>query len=254
MMISRALLLRAALVMLVLALWDIAPRWGSVDDEALPALGDDVSALIGLLENQEFITNALLTLGRVLIAFAIAAPPSIALGIFIGERLRLDRALTPLVNFALAIPQSIFLPVFILVLGIGFTQKVVFGATHVIFIVLINAIAAMRSVQSGYLLLARSFGATGAQIYWKFYLPGMLPYLMTGLRIGLILDVHAVLMSEMYASRDGLGRQIFVWTETLKTKEMFAAVILVAICTITVNELLRACELHLSRWRLFTAH
>jgi NitT/TauT family transport system permease protein len=118
------------------------------------------------------------------------------------------------------------------------------------FIVLINTIAAIRSVPSGYLLAARSFGATTAQIYWKFYLPTMLPYLMTGLRFGFIMDVHGVLMAEMYASRDGLGRQIFAWAESFRNKEMLASVILIAICTITVNETLRACELRLGRWRL----
>jgi ABC-type nitrate/sulfonate/bicarbonate transport system permease component len=120
---------------------------------------------------------------------------------------------------------------------------------HVVFIVLINAIAAVRSVPSGYRNAARSYGATAAQTYWKFYLPAMLPQLMTGLRLGLILDVHAVLLSEMYASRDGLGRQIFEWADAFRMKDMLAAVLIIALCCIAANETLRAVELRLGRWR-----
>jgi ABC-type nitrate/sulfonate/bicarbonate transport system permease component len=80
----------------------------------------------------------------------------------------------------------------------------------------------------------------------------MLPYLMNGLRLGLILAVHAVLLSEMYAAPNGLGRQIFLWAEAYKTEPMLAGVLLVAICTITLNEALRAVEHRLGRWRMLS--
>lgn len=248
----RAFSLRLVLIAVALAAWEIAPRLGWVDPELLPPFSTLLRTLAGLLGDDRFIYNALMSSGRVLAAFAIAAPLSVALGIFIGERLYLDRAISPLIHLAVAVPQSIFLPIFILAFGIGFTEAI-FGATHVVFVVLISTIAAMRSMPTGYLLAARSFGASAAQIYAKFYLPAMVPYLMTGLRLGLILDVHAVLLSEMYASRDGLGQQIFAWADNFRMKEMLAAVILVASCTILINETLRHCEHRLGRWRLLTA-
>jgi ABC-type nitrate/sulfonate/bicarbonate transport system permease component len=249
----RALLLRLAIIAVALAAWEAAPRLGWVDPDVLPPFSILLRTLAGLLGDQRFITNTLMSAGRVLAAFAIAAPLAVACGIFIGERLYLDRAVSPLIHLAVAVPQSIFLPIFILAFGIGFVEKLVFGATHVVFVVLISTITAMRSMPSGYLLAARSFGASPAQIYAKFYLPAMVPYLMTGLRLGLILDVHAVLLSEMYASRDGLGQQIFAWADNFRMKEMLAAVLLVASCTIVINETLRHCEHRLGRWRLLTA-
>lgn len=248
----RVLLLRCVLIAAALAAWEAAPLLGWVDPEILPPFSSLLRTLAGLLGDDRFIHNTLMSGGRVLAAFALAAPLSVTAGIFIGERLYLDRAVSPLLHFAVAVPQSIFLPIFILAFGIGFVEKLIFGATHVVFVVLISTIAAMRAMPTGYLLAARSFGASAAQIYAKFYLPAMVPYLMTGLRLGLILDVHAVLLSEMYASRDGLGQQIFAWADNFRMKEMLAAVILVASCTIVVNETLRHCENRLGRWRLLS--
>lgn len=242
-------ILRIALILVILAFWELAPRLGWIDTQTFPPFSEVVSTLVHLFGQVRFANDALATAGRVLAAFVIAAPLAIILGIFIGESLYLERAVSPYIHLAMAVPQSIFLPIFIFGFGIGFFEKVVYGATHVALVVLVNTIAAVRSVPSGYLLAARSFGATPAQIYWKFYIPAMLPYLMTGLRLGLILDVIGVLVAEMYASQDGLGQLILSWSEAFRMKEMLGAVMLISVCTIVVNETLRACELHLGRWR-----
>lgn len=246
---ARAIALRGVLVLAILVFWELAPRFGWVDPEVFPPFSEIVRTLLELLGQSRFRQYALVTAGRVLAAFVVAAPLSLILGIFIGERLHLERTLSPAIHLAMAVPQSIFLPIFIFAFGIGFVEKLVYGATHVVLVVLVNTISATRSVPAGYLIAARSFGATPAQTYWKFYVPAMLPYLMTGLRLGLILDVIGVLVAEMYASRDGLGQLILSWSEAFRMKEMLGAVVLISACTIAINESLRAWELHLGRWR-----
>ena len=140
--------------------------------------------LFELLNNSRFMGNILITAQRVAMAFLIRCAVLIAVGIYVGERVALYRAASPLLQLSLSIPQSILLPCFILALGIGSLQKVVFGITHIVFIVILNAVIAARSVPTGFSLVARSFGATTAETYLKFYLPAMVPYLMTGLRLG----------------------------------------------------------------------
>ena len=205
----KVLLIRVALLGSLLVLWEIAPRLGWTDPEVFPPLSLVLRTLVELLQDHRFMGNIWITAQRVVMAFLIAAPLSIAVGIYVGERVALYRAVSPLLQLSLSIPQSILLPVFILALGIGSLQKVVFGITHIVFIVVLNAIIAARSVPTGFSLVARSFGATTAETYLKFYLPAMLPYLMTGLRLGLILDIIGVLLAEMYGSRDGVGTMLF---------------------------------------------
>jgi NitT/TauT family transport system permease protein len=252
-MFSRALppfvLLRIGIIVAILALWEIAPRAGWMDAESFPPISEVVSTLFHLFGDPRFVSSALATASRVLVAFIIAAPIALALGIVIGETMYLERAVSPYIYLAMAVPQSIFLPIFIFAFGIGFVEKVVYGATHVLLVVLVNTIAAVRSVPSSYVLAARSFGATPAQIYCRFYIPSMVPYLMTGLRLGLILDVIGVLVAEMYASQDGLGQLILHWSEAFRMKEMLGTVVLISVCTIVINEALRSWEMHLGRWR-----
>jgi len=243
------IVLRIALILLILGFWEFAPRFNLIDAANFPSLSTVVHTLFELFREQRFLDSLLATAGRVVLAFVIAAPISVVIGIIIAETVFLDRIVSPYIYLAMAVPQSIFLPIFIFAFGIGTLEKTIYGMTHVALVVLINTIAAVRSVPSGYLLAARSFGATPVQIYWKFYVPAMLPSLLTGLRLGLILDVIGVLVAEMYASQDGLGQLILSWSESFRMKEMLGTVLLISICTIAVNELLRGWENHLGRWR-----
>ena len=235
----KVLLIRVALLGSLLVLWEIAPRLGWTDPEVFPPLSLVLRTLVELLQDSRFMGNMLITAQRVVMAFLIATPFSIAVGIYVGARVSLYRAVSPLLQLSLSIPQSILLPVFILALGIGSLQKVVFGITHIVFVVILNAIIAARSVPTGFSLVARSFGATTAETYLKFYLPAMVPYLMTGLRLGLTLDIIGVLLAEMYGSRDGVGIMLFMWGEYPgSAHKLMAGVVLISIFTIAIERIL----------------
>ncbi|MEJ1975942.1 MAG: ABC transporter permease subunit [Acetobacteraceae bacterium] len=154
-----------------------------------------------------------------------------------------------MVFFLFSIPKSIFLPMFILTLGIGFWQKVAFGVFSTLLIVLLSAAAAVRSVRPEHLLVARSYGATRPQIAWRVYLPSMLPILLEGLRIAIIFTFTAVILAEMYASRDGIGHQIASWGENFQMPQLFAGVLLLSLVAILCNETIRWAERRCGAWR-----
>jgi NitT/TauT family transport system permease protein len=142
----------------------------------------------------------------------------------------------------MATPKSIFLPVFILAFGIGFAQKVVFGATLAFFVITINAQGAVRSMPSGFVKLARSMGASKGQIYGQIYIPAMAPYIISGLRIGLIFVVTGVLSAEIYSASAGFGRAIANWGEYFEMPKLFAAVLLIVIFSVAANTILSVLE------------
>jgi len=242
-------LAQMALGALFLGLWQPASLRGWIDPEVLPPLSVVVAAAGGMLADPSFLADARDTLLRVGAAFLIGAPLAVSFGLFAGERIALQRVISPLFNFVMAVPQSIFLPIFIFLFGIGFPQKVIYGVTHVVFVVTVTAMAAVRQVPHSYLLAARSFGWSAAQIYRKVYLPAMAPVIVTGLRLGLIFDIIGVLLAEMYASKSGLGVLIFRWGEAYDTRRTMAVILLVSCATILVNEGMRLCEARVGRWR-----
>ncbi len=159
------------------------------------------------------------------------------------------RSVNPLFNLFMSLPQSIFCPSYIFVLGIGFAEKVVYGITHIIFVVTVTAIAAVSQVPRSYVVAARSFGWSDWQIYLRVYLPAMAPVIVTGLRIGLVFNIIGVLLAEMYASRTGLGVLIFRWGEAYDTKRAMAVILLVSCVTILINEAMLFWEARVGRWK-----
>jgi NitT/TauT family transport system permease protein len=134
--------------------------------------------------------------------------------------------------------------------GVGDLQKIVFGFTHAFFIIAVSTVSAVESVPDGYVVAARSFGATRPQTFFRVYVPAMLPILLTGMRIGMILNIVAILFAEMYASSGGLGMLIMQWTDTLQMERAMGAILLVSAATIGMNEVWRGWENRVNRWQI----
>jgi ABC-type nitrate/sulfonate/bicarbonate transport system permease component len=238
-----------AVVAVVIALWASGSYLGIFDPTILPPPAKVAVALQSLLHSTDFLADALDTITRVIAAFAIGAPIALAAGFIMGENIAVGRSLSPIFNVVLSVPQSIFLPIFVLLFGLGFTEKLIFGITHVFFVVAINAMAAVRQVPHGQVVLARSFGAGRLRIYRSIYLPAMAPQIVTGLRLGVIFDIIGILLAEMYASRTGLGVLLLRWGESYEVDKLMAATVLISAATIMINETMRIWESYVGRWR-----
>ena len=230
--------------LLILAcVWEAMVLLG-VDPSVLPPIGSVMSFVLHFMGDREFLSNLGVTAIEIGVALMVSVPLAVGTGLLVGELTRAAQAVNPFIYLVLAIPQSVFLPIFILMFGIGFFEKVVFGITHAYFVIVINTFAAVRSVPNSYVIAARSFGATPRQIYLRIYLPAMLPLVLTGLRLGVIFCIIGVLLTEMYASRFGIGNLLFGWGEAYQMPQLMAGVIIVSVLTILVNEAMRVLEVH----------
>jgi NitT/TauT family transport system permease protein len=240
---------RLALLALVLGAWELLPRVGIINPMLLPPLSQ-VLAMLGDLLGRPAVHEAVaVTAGEVIVAFIIAVPLGAAAGIAIAESEYVGEICKPMLFYVFSIPKSIFLPMFILVFGIGFQQKVAYAAFTTAFVVLMSATAAVESVRADHVMVARSYGATQAQILWRIYVPSMLPILLETLRISMIFNFTGVMIAEMYASRTGIGHMIANWGENFQMPQLFAGVIVLATVAILFNEAVRALEVRCSTWR-----
>ena len=240
---------RLALLALVLAAWELLPRYQLVNPLLLPPLSDVLSMLGELLQRRQVHEAIGVTAAEVAVAFLIAVPLGTALGVLIAESEYLGEIFKPMLFIVFSIPKSIFLPLFILVFGISFQQKVAYAAFTTAFVVLMSATAAVESVKQDYVLVARSYGATRMQILRRIYVPSMMPLLLETLRISMIFNFTGVMIAEMYASRTGIGHLIASWGENFQMKQLFAGVILLATAAILFNEAVRHLEARYSTWR-----
>jgi len=234
---------------MVLAAWEWLPRWAIVNAALLPPLSDVLAMFFTILGRSQVQEAIGVTTGEVVLAFMFAVPIGAGVGVLVAESEYFGQIFRPMLFYVFSIPKSIFLPMFILVFGIGFEQKVAYAAFSTVFIVIMSAAAAVESVKADHVLVARSYGATRTQVLTRVYVPSMLPFLLEALRISMIFNFTGVMIAEMYASRSGIGQLIASWGENFQMPQLFAGVVLLAAAAIGFNEAVRWLEARCSAWR-----
>jgi NitT/TauT family transport system permease protein len=242
-------LARIALIAAILGAWEALSRTGVVNPMLLPSASDTFGMLTRLLQRPSLWNDLAATGLEVVTAFVLAVPTGALIGFLIAENPRFAEVVKPMLFFAFSIPKSVFLPMFILVFGVGFSQKVGYGFFSTVFIVIISTTTAVESVKIEYLTVARSYGATAAQTAFRVYLPSMLPILLEAVRISMIFNLTGVMLAEMYASRDGIGHLIADWGENFQMEQLLAGVLLISAIAMVFNESVRWVEARCSHWR-----
>ncbi len=239
----------AAGVLGLLALWEAMVRLGRLDATLAPAPTTILEALIRLVRRPEVVTSLGVTAGEVIAAFLVAVPVGLFIGFTLAEVPFLGALLRPLVNFLFGVPKSIFLPIFILVFGVSIPQKIAFGVFTTVFVMIMGGIAAVQSVPRELVTVSRVYGAGRLQIVREIYVPAMAPILLESIRLGMVFNITAVLLCEIYGARDGIGYRIAAWGENLQMPQLYAALTMVAAAAVAVNEGLRLLEARLCSWR-----
>jgi ABC-type nitrate/sulfonate/bicarbonate transport system permease component len=242
-------LIVAAGVLGAFLLWETLVGLGRIDASLAPAPSTILEWLIRLAGRPEVRASLWVTAWEVSAAFLIAAPAGLFIGFTLAEVPFLGALFRPLINFLFGVPKSIFLPVFILVFGVSIPQKIAFGVFTTLFVVIMGGIAAVESVPRELVIVSRVYGASRLQVIREIYLPSMAPILLESARLGMLFNITAVLLCEIYGARDGIGYRIAAWGENLQMPQLYAALVIVAAAAVAVNEALRAAEARLGFWR-----
>lgn len=170
-------------------------------------------------------------------------------GIACGWYKRFSYTFDPFVNAMNATPRVALLPLVIIWLGIGILSKVGIIFLGAVFPILINARDGVKTTPYNLLTAARSFGATEWQIFRSVVLPSTLPFILTGLRLGVGRALIGVMVGELYAATAGVGFMITVAGATFQTDKVFVGVLIFAITGMVAMELLTRLESRFDKWR-----
>jgi len=118
-----------------------------------------------------------------------------------------------------------------------------------IFPIVMNTMAGVRSADPSLLRVAQTFGASDLHIFRTIILPGSLPFVLTGLRLGVGRAILSVIVAEFYVSIRGLGNLISFAGETFQTSKAFAAIMIVAFVGLLASLALERLEARFDRWR-----
>jgi len=170
-------------------------------------------------------------------------------GIATGWYKKMAYIFDPFVNAMNATPRVALLPLVIIWLGIGILSKVGIIFLGAVFPILINSRDGVKTTPYNLLTAARSFGASEWQIFKSVVLPSTLPFIITGLRLGVGRALIGVMVGELYAATSGVGFMITVAGATFQTDKVFVGVLIFAISGMISMELLSRLEARFERWR-----
>ncbi|NLS07701.1 ABC transporter permease subunit [Rhizobium sp. P32RR-XVIII] len=155
----------------------------------------------------------------------------------------------PWISGLYATPTIALAPLFILWMGVGIWSKVVMVATLVIFPVIINTEAGLRTTSVNLIEMVRCFGANPAQVFMKVSLPSALPFIFAGLKLGIGRGLIGVVVAELFGSRAGIGQLISQAADAFNMPQLFAGVVLLAIAGVGMTSAFSWLEGRLLHWR-----
>jgi NitT/TauT family transport system permease protein len=194
--------------------------------------------------------DVLHTLGRLVAAFVIGAVPAIVLGMLMGWSRRLRKVVDPLIAALHPVPKVALLPLFMVVLGVGESSKVAIASLSAFFPVLINSMAGVRQISPVHFEVAHNYRASRPKVFLRVVLPGSLPLLLAGLRLGFNSALVVTIAVELLAARTGLGARVWLAWETMRTEQLYAAVAIISLIGIGANFLLRRLTRRLVPWEI----
>lgn len=237
-----------ATLLAVLLLWETFSRGSSGLQLYLPPVSQILGSLYELIFSPELWGHLLATLGRFIGGYLLAAALAVLGGIVLGY-FRLAYSLSEaLIEFLRPMPSVAIIPVAILFLGIGDAMMIAVTVYACAWPVLINTIDGVRNIDRTLLDTARTFGLGRWQALRKIVLPGASPYIVTGLRISLAIALILVTTSEMVVGGSGLGFFILDEERSLKTSNMYAGILLVALLGYALNRLFLGLESKVMAW------
>ena len=193
--------------------------------------------------------NTVVTIEETLMGFAFGSAFGVIGGLVIGWSKFLERVMTPFLTLLNSLPRVALAPMFIVWFGIGELSKVIQGFSLVVFIVLISTEAGVRSVDPDLLMMSKVMGATDQQSFLKVVLPGAVPSIFAGLRLGVIYALLGAVIGEMVGAKFGLGQQVMEYSYNYQPAGVFAVLLILAIIGTFLNELMIQIERRLSRWK-----
>ena len=181
--------------------------------------------------------------------YFLSAAVAVPFGIAVGWYKKVSHIFDPFINAMNATPRVALLPLVIIWLGIGILSKVGIIFLGAVFPILINTRDGVKTTPLNLLNAARSFGASEWMIFKTVVLPSTVPFILTGLRLGLGRAIVGVMVGELYAATAGIGFMITVAGATFQTDKVFVGVLVFALTGMIGMELLTRVERRFDKWR-----
>jgi len=219
-------------------IWEIVAWAGVFPHRLFPTLEEVALSFMQLTVSGILPHHAIETVIRLLSGFTLAALFGVTIGVLMGRSRRAEDIFLPLVSICAPIPGLAYAPLFLLWFGLGNFSAVLLVGFVAAFPIIFNSWTGVKAVKEIWVRSAQSMGADDRRLFSHVILPGALPYILTGLRLGLAQAWRILVAVEMLAAVPwGLGWMIFGARKFLNTDVMMAGIVVIAIIGLTLEKL-----------------
>ncbi|WP_236790837.1 ABC transporter permease [Amycolatopsis sp. GM8] len=242
------LLARTALVVVVVALWQVAAdqEWVNANFFSSPS---DVWHSLGSLSASGDLWRALESTVVVLaIGWVLGELAGLALGIAIGLSKRLNDIIGPIIVFANAVPRILLLPIFVVWYGFGYEPKVLLVVAVMVVFVALNVAAGVREVDGLLVQNMRVHGANAFDLLRHVFFPAVSLWVTSSARVTVGYALQATIGSELLGAESGLGSLISHGQVSFRSDQIIAVLLVAAALAVSVDLLLATLERRAVRW------
>lgn len=230
---------------IVVILWEMFHV--AIKSKVIPAPVDTVKMFFKLLGEGLLFHVAVSTL-RIIVALIIALIIGVPVGLWMGSNKRVDSILAPVAYILYPIPKIAFLPVFMILLGLGESPKVILIITIIIFQILLAARDGVKEIPMHLIYSVKSLGLSKWQMYTNLIVPAVLPKIISALRVSIGISISVLFFAENFATNYGIGYFIMnTWT-MIRYVDMFAGILALSLMGLAIFKTIDAVEKKLCPW------
>src|SRR6267154_4165172 len=175
------------------------------------------------------LSHGWITVFEIVTGFAISVLIGVPIAIWVTYSKAFDNAVYPLIVGSQTIPKVALAPLLLAWFGFGMAPKIVIVVMVAFFPIVINSVVGLRGAPVEMLHLARSMGASPAQIFWRFRLPQALPNIFAGMKLATVLAVIGAVVAEFVGADSGLGYLIMVAGANFQIARQFSAIVVLSV-------------------------
>ena len=248
--IAGRLLPHAVFLAVLLGAWEYASRSGYLD----PTFVGQPTKIVDYLYTNLFISHELWrelgwTLLGTFASFILGSVFAILTGLLFVTAPTFEKVADPYLAAFNAMPRIALAPLFILWFGLGVASKIAIGLSLTFFIVLSSTVAGMRGINQDHITLTRTLGASPIQLFTLVTLPGAIPVIFSGLRLGLIYAMLGVVGGEIIAAEHGLGQTLAYLGSTFNMNGVMGVLLMLSLLGMLVTWSMTYIEKKLLAWQ-----
>ncbi len=238
--------LRLGLLAAVCVAWEVFARLSH--SLLLPSCSQTVVAMFDLIRQPATWSALGISNFAMVTGFVLSMATGLPCGLIAGRVRGVEQALDPYLNFLLMAPVAALLPIFIMALGLGAVVRIWVVIMFTLPVIVVNVRAGLRKIDPTLVDMAHTLGATEQQLWRTVLLPGSLPGVLAGMRLGLGRALSGMVVAELLLIAVGVGRLLLTYQGQFDSASLFALAIILVLEAVVLMAISGALEQHLTAW------